>query len=165
MNKLEQEILALLKTNARIASSDIARLVKSDEKAVNKIISKLEKSGIIVKYATIINDEKTPEFKDTVRALIEVQVQPQKNTGFDAIAKRICNYDNVVDHYLISGRYDFLIIVEGSSLQDISQFVSEKLAPIDHVKSTTTHFMMKKYKQDGMIFENTSELSRLAVSA
>jgi DNA-binding Lrp family transcriptional regulator len=164
MKGLESEILEILQTNARISTDDLAKMVNSSKDEVSKIITSLEKKGIILQYRTIINHKKLAKNHQKVRAIIELGVRPEKQTGFDNIAKRICSHKEVVDHFLVSGRYDFLIIVEGESLEEISSFVAEKLATIENVRETATHFIMKKYKVNGVVMEKTST-KRLVVSA
>lgn len=163
MGSLTAQIVGILKQNARTSVSDIARLTAHSESEVAQRISDLEKSGAIVNYTAILNDEKL-DMALPLRALVEVKVHPQKKSGFDAIAKQICHHREVVDHYLLSGGYDFLIVIEGKTLQEISWFVADKLASIDHVTGTTTHFIMKKYKENGVEIIDTESPDRLAVS-
>lgn len=164
MTQAEKSILTILKTNARATVADLAKLVGISEAEVSATVTHLEKSGVIVQYTAIVNEEKLDVKSTVVRALIEVKVQPEKKSGFDAIARRICRHPNVVDHFLMSGGFDFLIVVEGESLQEISAFVSDKLASIENVRGTMTHFIMKKYKENGVVIEETSEQDRLVVS-
>ena len=158
--KLEQDILNLLKENARLGNRDIADCLGTSESDVHTIIQKLEKNGTILKYTAIINEAK-PE-KELIRALIEISVRPEKKSGYDAIAKRISNHPSVVGHYLISGNYDFLVLVEGETFQDISGLVSE-LASIENVRSTGTHFILKKYKENGVPFVSDELENRLPI--
>lgn len=164
MTKLEENVLDILKKNARISTHDLAKLTQSSEKEIEKAIKKLEKSGIILQYTTVVNEEKLKTITPAIRALIEVKIRPEKKTGFKAIARRISGYSNVVDHYLVSGDYDFMIIVEGQTLEEISSFVTDKLATIDHVTSTITHFIMKKYKEKGVQIDDLHLQNRLAVT-
>lgn len=159
------ELIKILKQNARTPLEDIARMLNVTVKKVAAMIEKLEADGVILQYTAVTNDELIPGNDASIRALIKIKVAPQKRAGFDAVAQRICRYDNVVSHYLVSGDYDFLVIVEGNSLQEISAFVSDKLASIEHVVSTATHFIMKKYKESGVMLERPNEDARLAVSA
>ena len=163
MKKLEKEILAILKSNARAAIEDIAKMVNSTVTEVSQILERLEKTGAIVQYTAVINEKHLSYLGNKVRALIELRIRPEKKTGFDRIAKRIAGFPQVVDHYLISGNYDFLIIVEGETLEEISRFVSEKLASIENVNGTATHFIMKKYKERGVVIEDLPQ-DRLLVS-
>jgi len=148
---LDHRILDILRHHARSTVQDIASQLNESTERVSQAIQQLEPNGIILQYATIIDDSKLTRRKPPIRALIEVKVRPERRTGFDAVAARIAKFPNVVDHYLISGSYDFLVMVEGDSLEDISRFVSGKLATIEHVLSTATHFIMKKYKEKGAI--------------
>ncbi|HBJ97655.1 MAG TPA: AsnC family transcriptional regulator [Clostridiales bacterium] len=149
MTKLEKSILNLLKEDARYTASQLAVMLASDEETVAKTISSLEKKGIIVKYSAIVNTEKTGE--DFVDALIEVKCTPQARSGFDAIASEIYNLPEVKSVYLMSGTYDLCIQLESKTVRDVSLFVSERLSTIDGVAGTTTHFIMKQYKEGGVI--------------
>jgi DNA-binding Lrp family transcriptional regulator len=162
-SKKEQELVALLKENARQSPDELATMLGIKTSEVSSAIHRLEKRGIILKYTTVFNEQIYPT-QHSIRALIEVCIRPEKKKGFDGIAKRICKYPNVIDHYLISGDYDFLVIVEGDSLQEISAFVSDKLASIENVRSTRTHFILKKYKEHGVLFDSERPVERLAVS-
>ena len=116
---------------------------------VKSIIKDLEEKNIIVKYTTIINEEKVREEK--VQAFIEAKVSPERDMGFDAIAERIYNFPQVKSLYLISGGFDFLITVEGNSLKDVAMFVSEKLSTLEYINSIATHFLLKKYKENDVV--------------
>jgi len=133
-----------------------------DEQAVKKAIDDLEKERVLVKYSAVVIWSKVDENK--VTALIEVQITPERGRGFDAIAERIYLYPEVKTVYLMSGGYDLLVEVEGKSLMEVAAFVSNKLSPIDSVLSTKTHFILKKYKQDGVIFEDHEGDHRLVIS-
>lgn len=158
-----KEILELLEKDARLSPEDIARMLKKDITAVKKTITKLEKEGIILGYKAIINEDKIKDFRP-VRAVIEVQVTPKRNLGFDYIAERIFKFPEVKTCYLVSGTYELLLIVEGRNIHEVAQFVSEKLAPLEGVKGTVTHFMLKKYKEDGIIFKAKPEDHRIKIS-
>ncbi|MFA5878958.1 MAG: Lrp/AsnC family transcriptional regulator [Candidatus Margulisiibacteriota bacterium] len=162
MKKIEKEILEILKLNARTSNKDIAQMLNIEEKEVAITIAELEDNGSILKYTTIIDEKKT-QAKEKVRALIELSIRPEKRTGFEKIAHRVAGFKEVIDHYLISGSYDFLLIVEGESIEEISTFVAEKLASIDNVRSTCTNFIMRRYKQNGHVFEEHQN-NRLIVS-
>jgi len=157
------EILEILEENARISLEDLAKLVKKDKKEVEKIIKKYEKKGVIVKYKTVINKEKLKE-EQSVVAIIEVKVAPQKDVGFDNIAQRIYRFPEVKSCYLLSGTYDLLLIVEGKDMHAVASFVAEKLAPLSNVKGTVTHFMLKKYKEDGVVLVKEEKNKRLAIT-
>jgi len=120
--------------------------------------------GVIVKYKAVINRELVEEDGSKVRSLIEVKISPEKDRGFDHIAERIYRFPEVVSCYLVSGTYDLLIVVEGKSIQTISHFVASKLAPLENVQGTVTHFLLKKYKEDGDILNQEEGVQRLAIS-
>ena len=132
--------------------------------AVRKAIKKYEKDGVILKYKTIINKEIVERESSLVRALIEVRIVPQKNLGFDHVAERIYQFPEVTSCYLLSGTYDLLLVVEGKNIHTISGFVAEKLAPMEHVRGTVTHFLLKKYKEDGDLLRQPVKEKRLAIS-
>ncbi len=161
MDELKKKILKLLKEDARFSASEIAAMVGKTEKEVASAIAEMENSGIIVKYTTVVNTEKTGE--DYVDALIEVKVTPQPRRGFDAIAEEIYRLEEVKAVYLMSGTYDLAITLESKTMRDVSLFVSERLAPIDAVISTATHFIMKQYKEGGVILDNGEVSGRLPV--
>jgi len=158
------EILEILENNARISIEDIARLLKKSPKEIEKKIKHYEKTGVILKYKTLINKELIKDDNSLVKALIEVNITPQKDVGFDKIAERIYSFPEVVSCYLVSGTYDLLLIVEGKDLHTVANFVAEKLAPLENVKGTTTHFLLKKYKEDGVILKQKEENKRIAIS-
>jgi len=156
--------LEILENNARISIEDIARLLKKSPKEIEKKIKHYEKTGVILKYKTLINKELIKDDNSLVKALIEVNITPQKDVGFDKIAERIYSFPEVVSCYLVSGTYDLLLIVEGKDLHTVANFVAEKLAPLENVKGTTTHFLLKKYKEDGVILKQKEENKRIAIS-
>ena len=147
-----EEILDLLKQNARLSVKDIAAMTKKTEAEVAAIIKKLEDDGVILKYAAIVNPEKTGESKDKVRAEIQLQVTPEREHGFDALADRIYRFPQVKSLFLMSGGYDFKVIIEGDSLQEVAFFVSSKLATLEGVRSTKTCFILKTYKENDMVY-------------
>lgn len=151
MTKLEKDILQIIKDDSRQTSQEIAVMLGVDEQKVKETIKALEASGIIVKYTAIINDEKMN--KDLVEAFIEVKVSPQHNRGFDAIAEEIYQFEEVKSLYLMSGAYDLAVIVEGKTLKEVAMFVSEKLSSLEKVISTATHFILKKYKDGGVLLD------------
>lgn len=159
-----REILEILEKDGRASVEDIARMLKKKPRAVRDAIKKLEKEGIILKYKAVINQEMVKDANAQVRALIEVNVTPQKDVGFDKVAERIYSFPEVASCYLISGTYDLLLIVEGKDLHTVSRFVAEKLSPLENVKGTTTHFLLKKYKEDGIILKHREENKRIAIS-
>ncbi|MFC1517437.1 Lrp/AsnC family transcriptional regulator [Candidatus Margulisiibacteriota bacterium] len=159
------EVLELLQENSRLTVKEIATMLKKSETVVKKAIKKLEKDGIIVKYGAVINNEKLSKKKETVQAWIEIRVSPERETGFDSLADRIARFPQVNSLYLMSGGYDFLALVEGKTLQDVAFFVSQKLATLERVQSTATHFMLKKYKEDRAIIAGKEKSARLSVAA
>jgi DNA-binding Lrp family transcriptional regulator len=158
------EILEILANDARLSPAEIAKLTGKDVATVKKAIKKFEKEGIIVRYKTVINHDLAREANSFVRALIEVSITPQKDLGYDSIAERIYSFPEVSSCYLVSGTYDLLVIVEGENIQTVSNFIAAKLAPLEHVRSTTTHFLLKKYKEDGQVLRRRKEQKRLAIS-
>jgi len=158
------EILEILEKDARACTDDIAKMLKKKPEAIKQAIKKYEKEGIILKYKAVINRELINEPDARVRALIEVSIIPQKDLGFEKIAERIYSFPEVSNCYLISGTYDLLVTVEGKDLQTVASFVSGKLAPLEHVRGTTTHFLLKKYKEDGVILKHKEENKRIAIS-
>ncbi len=159
---MREELLSIIEKNSRIGLSELAVLLGKSEEAVLKELESLEKEGIICGYNTLIDWEKTSIEK--VTALIEVRVTPQRGQGFDKIAERIYNYPEVRSVYLISGGFDLLVILEEKSLREIANFVSDKLATLDSVLSTGTHFILKKYKDYGTVLAKKSEDEREIIS-
>ena len=159
---MRERILAIIEKNSRIAINELAVIMGEPEIEVANELKKLEEEGIICGYHTMIDWEKTDLEK--VTALIEVRVTPQRGQGFDNIAERIYKYPEVNSVYLISGGYDLLITLEGRSLKEISQFVSDKLSTLESVLSTATHFILKKYKDRGTILAKKSEDERMKIT-
>ena len=155
-------IVKLLEKNARYTPAEIAGLTGQDEAAVAARIKELEKSGAILGYHAIIDPERAAA--DRVSALIEVKLTPERDGGFDRLALRISKFDQVRSCYLMSGGYDLVVIVDGDSLQDVASFVSQKLSTLEGVTSTSTHFHLKTYKQDGFLAHSESEPTRLPVT-
>lgn len=162
MTELQLKVLELLKEDARRDAELIATMLAEPIEEVKQAIAELENDHIIVKYATVVNWSKIDDQK--VTALIEVQITPERGRGFEGIAERIYLYPEVKSVYLMSGAYDLLVEVEGKNLKEVASFVSNKLSPIDAVLSTKTFFILKKYKQDGIIFEEHEGDHRLMVS-
>ena len=158
------DILEILANDARISPEEIARLTGKSVAQIKKAVKQYEKEGIIVKYKTVINHDLIAEVKNPVRALIEVSVTPQKDVGFDYLAERIYSFPEVTSCYLISGTYDLLVVVEGENIQTVANFVASKLSPMENVRGTTTHFMLKKYKEDGQILKKNNQRKRLNIS-
>lgn len=157
-----ERILEILEQNARATADDIAKMIGAAPAAVEKEIRALEKKGLILKYKAVINKELACG-DEMVRALIEVKVTPQKDLGFDAVAEKIYRFPEVTSCYLLSGGHDLHLIVEGKTLREVASFVSQKLAPLDNVQSTATHFILKKYKDDGVIMTKPQS-KRMAIS-
>ncbi|TDG00428.1 Lrp/AsnC family transcriptional regulator [Paenibacillus piri] len=162
MEQFKMRIIEILKEDARRTPALIATMLGASEAEVAEAIRDLEKANVIVKYATVVNWAKVDD--ERVTALIEVQITPERGRGFDAIAERIYLYPEVKSVYLMSGAYDLLVEIEGKTLKEVASFVSNKLSPIERVLSTKTHFVLKKYKQDGIIFEDKEEDPRLLIS-
>lgn len=160
--KMREKILWMLEKNSRIDLKDLAIMLGTDEAVVANEIADMEKENIICGYHTMINWENTSEEK--VVALIEVRVTPQRGMGFDKLAERIYQYEEVETVYLMSGGYDFCIILDGKTLREVSQFVSDKLSTLDSVLSTSTHFVLKKYKEHGTILAKKTKDERMAVT-
>ena len=146
---MREQILTFLEKNSRIDLGELAIMLGSDEVTIANEIAAMEKERIICGYHTLIDWDKCTTEK--VTALIEVRVTPQRGQGFDSIAERIYNYPEVRSVYLISGAYDLMVILEGKTLREVSQFVSDKLSTLDSVLSTATHFILKKYKDHGAV--------------
>jgi DNA-binding Lrp family transcriptional regulator len=159
----ELEVLSILEENHRIPVEDIALMVNSSVEDVSAIIKKLDEK-IIVSYPALIDWSKVAG-EENIVAMIDVKVTPKRGVGFDEVAERIYRFPEVTSLYLMSGAYDLSITIEGKTMSEIARFVSEKLSTIDNVISTTTHFMLKKYKHDGVIFgENNDRDRRMVVS-
>ena len=158
------EILEILANDARIAPEEIAKLTGKSVSTVKSAIKKFEKDGVIVKYKTVINHDLIKEANSFVRALIEVSITPQKDVGFDYVAERIYSFPEVTSCYLVSGTYDLLIVVEGENIHTVANFVASKLSPMENVRATTTHFLLKKYKEDGHILKKADQRKRLNIS-
>jgi DNA-binding Lrp family transcriptional regulator len=160
--KEKEEILRILEENARISDLEIAKMVGMKEEEVKQIISELENKGVIRKYKAVINPEKTGI--ETVQALIDVKVSPERNTGYDSIAERISRFTEVKSVRLISGEYDLSVLIEGKTMHKVAYFVAEKIAPLEQVRNTVTHFLLKTYKENGEIYEEEEKGKRLAVT-
>jgi len=156
------ELLRLLQNNSRIDLKDAAVMLGEDEVTIANEISEMEKDGTICGYYTLINWDNTDE--TMVDALIEVNVNTVRDQGFDVIAERIYQFDEVKSCYLISGRYDFLLILEGKTMHQVANFVSSKLSTLEGVTSTATHFIMKRYKDFGTVLGRIKEDYREKIS-
>lgn len=158
------QILEILEKDARVTAEEIAKMLQAKPQGVKEAIKKYEKAGVILKYKAVINKDLIKDEDSSVRALIEVNIIPQKDLGFDKIAERIYSFPEVTSCYLISGTYDLLLIVEGKNLHTVASFVAEKLAPLENIRGTATHFLLKKYKEDGVILKHKKENKRIAIS-
>lgn len=164
MNQLDRSILEILDNDARTEAKDIAVMLGCEEAVVRQAIAQLEADKVLLKYTTIVNTEKCGLDDNGVRALIEVRVMPQRDYGFDAVACRIARFEEVKTMYLMSGAYDLMVILDGANIKEVSQFVTSKLSTIEGVLGTTTHFILKKYKDQGVYFEQEEYDNRLKVT-
>jgi DNA-binding Lrp family transcriptional regulator len=157
-----EQILEILERDNRITPEQIAVMLNQSVEEVKAAIKKLEDEQIILRYKTLINWEKTD--REFVTALIEVKVTPQRGEGFDKVAERIYKYPQVKAVYLMSGGFDLTVIIEGRTMKEVALFVAEKLAPMESVLSTATHFVLKKYKDEGVIFEEKEKDDRQVIT-
>lgn len=158
-----EEILNILdKEKGNVSRAKIAQMLGMEEKEVADKIEKMEKENVIVGYKTIVNWDKTD--KDVVVALIELRITPQRGEGFDKVAERIYKYPQVKSLYLMSGAYDLAVTIEGKSMKEVALFVAQKLAPMDSIISTATHFVLTKYKEEGIVFEDDEKDTRQVIT-
>jgi DNA-binding Lrp family transcriptional regulator len=157
-----KDIFEILEKDARTKPEQISNMTGIPLAEVKRAIKKAERERTIVKYKAIINWQRLGE--EQVRALIEVRVQPQREVGFDALAERIYRFPQVRAAYLVSGTYDLAVLVVGKTMQEVAAFVSQKLAPLEGVQGTVTHFLLKRYKEDGEILEGKEEVGRLPLT-
>ena len=158
-----EEILNILdKEKGNVSRAKIAQMLGMEEKEVADKIEKMEKENVIVGYKTFVNWDKTD--KDVVVALIELRITPQRGEGFDKVAERIYKYPQVKSLYLMSGAYDLAVTIEGKSMKEVALFVAQKLAPMDSIISTATHFVLKKYKEEGIVFEDDEKDTRQVIT-
>lgn len=155
-------LLKLLRENASLTSAQLAQILNDRPENIAARVKDFESANVILGYRTILNEEKLG--RDIVRAVIEVKITPEREGGFNRLAERIAKYTEVSSCYLMSGGYDLLVIIEGATLREVATFVSEKLATIQGVLSTATHFMLKPYKVDGILMTTERNEERLAVS-
>lgn len=163
MNNMRTKILKILENNSNMSTKDIATVLGLDESLVIHTIQDMEQEEIICGYNTVINWEKTDE--ERVTALIEVKVELQRGEGFDRVAGRIYNYEEVTSLYLMSGGFDMTVFIEGKTMKEVAQFVARKLAPTQGILSTLTHFVLKKYKETGAKIHQQKKDERLVVTA
>lgn len=159
---MREEILKIIEKNSKISIDDLSKLLGEDKDRITEEIDEMEKENIICGYHTLINWDNTKI--EQVIGMIEVRVTPQKGMGFDKIAERIYQYSEVKAVYLMSGAYDFTVILECPTMRDVAQFVSEKLSTMDSVLSTATHFVLKKYKDHGTVLYSKKTDERILVT-
>lgn len=159
---MRNEILEALEKNSKISNHDLAVMLGKDEAVIEKEIKEMETEKIICGYNTLINWDKMDT--DKVTALIEVKVTPQRGEGFDKIAERIYRFKEVKSVYLMSGGFDLTVIIEGRTMKEVALFVGQKLAPLESVLSTATHFVLKKYKEHGIALEEEKKDERMVVT-
>lgn len=162
MEKLEMSILEVLTDDARTPISQIAIMLGKSEAEITETIARLERQRIILKYPALIDWQKVDI--DKVEAMIEVRVTPQRDEGFDAIAEQIYRFEEVASVYLMSGGYDLLVNMKARTVRQLALFVAEKLSTIEHVISTATHFVLKRYKDQGILMDEGEEDYRLKVT-
>ncbi len=160
--ELKEQILRTIDRNSKITMSELAMMLGREEAEVTAAVAEMEADKIICGYPTLINWDKVSNEKIT--ALIEVKVTPQRGQGFDRIAERIYKFSEVETVYLMSGGFDLTVIIKGKSMREVASFVSDKLAPMEAVLSTATHFVLKKYKEHGIVMEQEEEDERMIVS-
>ena len=148
---MKNKILKLLEDDARLTERQLAIMLDTDEVSIKAEIESLEQSGTILGYKTMIDWEKTD--RESVCAMIDVKLTPQRDRGFDRVAEKIYNYPEVQAVYLMSGAYDLSVLIEGKTMKEVAYFVSQKLSTIDSVTSTATHFVLHKYKDKGVLYD------------
>lgn len=155
------ELLRLIEHNARLTQPELAVMLGVTEEEIAAELEKLREEEIILGYTTVVNWDKTN--RESVTALIEVRLNPQRDQGFDRIAQHLFRYPQVTSCYLMSGGFDLMLIIEDSTLREVASFISNKVAPMDGVVSTATHFILKKYKSNGVVFDDKPVDRREAV--
>ena len=162
MTKLQSALLEILKEDCRISLETMATMTGEPMESVAEAIQDMEEKRIILRYSPVVNWDKTE--RERVEAMIEVKVTPQRDMGFDAVAARIYRFDEVKSVYLMSGSYDLLVLVEARTLRELAGFVSAKLSTLEQVTGTATSFVLKRYKEEGVIFEGEDLDRRLVIS-
>ena len=162
MTKLETALLDILREDCRLPLEKMAVMTGSSLEEVASAIEEMEKRRIILRYSPVINWDLTD--RERVEAMIEVRVTPQRDMGFDAVARRIYRFDEVKSVYLMSGSYDLLVLVEAPTLKELAGFVASKLSPLEMVTGTATSFVLKRYKEEGIVFEGEESDHRLVIS-
>ncbi|AMX82475.1 AsnC family transcriptional regulator [Geobacillus subterraneus] len=159
----ELEIIEILEKDARTPIDVLAKMIELPVEETEALVKKLEEANVIVQYTALV-DWRKADGHEGVTAMIDVKVTPKRGVGFDEVAERIYRFPEVKSVYLMSGAYDLSVVIEGRSMADVAQFVSEKLSTLDSVISTTTHFILKKYKHDGIIFDQGDQDRRIVVA-
>jgi len=159
---MREKILTAIDNNSKLAAADLAVMLGTTEEVITSTIKQMEEEAIICGYPTLINWDKVQ--CERVTALIEVKVTPQRGLGFDKIAERIYQFSEVQSVYLMSGGFDLTVIIEGKTMREVATFVSEKLAPMDAVLSTATHFVLKKYKEHGLPLVQAQKDERMLIT-
>jgi len=159
MSNIKERVLRFLESDCRYTAKNIADALNTTEEAVAAVIASCIDDGTILGYKALINWDKTD--RDYVSAMIEIKVQPEKGEGFDSVARRICAFEEVVSVFLMSGGFDLAVMIEGKSMREVALFVVEKLAVIDGVTGTATHFVLNKYKDKGIIFDEREKDTRV----
>lgn len=159
---MREKILTAIDNNSKLTATDLAVMLGSTEEEITSTIKQMEEEAIICGYPTLINWDKVQ--RERVTALIEVKVTPQRGLGFDKIAERIYQFREVQSVYLMSGGFDLTVIIEGKTMREVANFVSEKLAPMDAVLSTATHFVLKKYKEHGLPLVQSKQDERMLIT-
>ena len=162
LTKLETALLDLLKEDCRLPLEKLSTMTGASLEETAEVIDRLEKNHVILRYTPVINWDLTD--RERVEAMIEVRVTPQRDMGFDAVARRIYRFDEVKSVYLMSGSYDLLVLVEARTLKELASFVSSKLSTLETVTGTATSFVLKRYKEEGVIFEGEESDRRLVIS-
>ncbi|WP_368503433.1 Lrp/AsnC family transcriptional regulator [Alkalihalophilus sp. As8PL] len=157
------ELLRIIEGNGRVSIPTLAKMVDATEEDVKRLLQKLEDDHIILSYSAVIDWSKV-DLNEGVTAMIDVKVTPQRGVGFDQVAERIYRFPEVKALYLMSGAYDLSVVIEGQTMSEIARFVSEKLSTVESVLSTTTHFQLKKYKHDGVVFGEGEADRRIVVT-
>ena len=155
---MKEQLLELLQQNARLTNAELAVMLDTTEAEVADAIRALENDGVIKGYSAIVDDELAN--KDMVTAIIELRVTPQRDSGYEEIAHTIMQYDEVESMYLMSGAFDLTVIISGRTLREVAQFVGERLAPLEGVTGTATHFILKKYKEKHLVFRRPEPQER-----
>ena len=147
---MEEKLLKIIASNSKLSTEDLAAMLSAEPGEIQEALEELEKRGVIYGYPTLINWEKAD--CESVTALIEVKISPERGRGFDKVAERIYQFEEVESLYLMSGGFDLTVIISGRSMREVAWFVATKLAPMDSILSTATHFVLKRYKEHGISF-------------